>query len=197
MEPSGLAQMVTKGRRHIDLESHRRDLRFEDHRERYCRSKLLFQKILFKVDFDLGFEGLRLSSFARVLGFINVGFHRVQDEKRVWFEVELHRAQGDREAEVFHVSNDDTAVAQRRLKDKQPEEKTNMDCLVKEQKKVHHGIKIGANITITGMPGQEGAEGNVAEKKKVNESMEANLRKLLTYMAWLTRRSPVRGSSIG
>ncbi|GKE86944.1 hypothetical protein Tco_1560686 [Tanacetum coccineum] len=33
------------------------------------------------------------------------------------------------------VSNDDTAVAQRRLEDKQPEEKTNMDFLVKEQKK--------------------------------------------------------------
>nr|GFD18839.1 zinc finger, CCHC-type [Tanacetum cinerariifolium] len=44
-------------------------------------------------------------------------------------------AQGDREAEVFQVSNDDIAVAQRRLKDKQLEEKTNTDCLVKEQKK--------------------------------------------------------------
>ncbi|GKG32101.1 hypothetical protein Tco_0427051, partial [Tanacetum coccineum] len=39
-------------------------------------------------------------------------------------------AQGDREAEVFQVSNDDTAVAQRRLKDNQPKEKTNTDCLV-------------------------------------------------------------------
>nr|GFC61779.1 zinc finger, CCHC-type [Tanacetum cinerariifolium] len=38
-------------------------------------------------------------------------------------------AQGDREIEVFQVSNDDTAVAQRRLKDKQPEKKTNTDCL--------------------------------------------------------------------
>nr|GFA52203.1 zinc finger, CCHC-type [Tanacetum cinerariifolium] len=36
----------------------------------------------------------------------------------------------DREAEVFQVSNDDTAVAQIRLEDKQPEEKTNTDCLV-------------------------------------------------------------------
>ncbi|GJR18307.1 hypothetical protein Tco_0966834 [Tanacetum coccineum] len=41
--------------------------------------------------------------------------------------VQKHR--GDHEAEVFQVSNDDTAVAQRRLEDKQPEEKTNMDCL--------------------------------------------------------------------
>ncbi|GJX74753.1 hypothetical protein Tco_0313348 [Tanacetum coccineum] len=40
------------------------------------------------------------------------------------------------------------------------------DCLVKEQEKVHLGIKVGENITVTGVPGQEGAEGNVAEKKK-------------------------------
>ncbi|GJZ89880.1 serine carboxypeptidase-like protein [Tanacetum coccineum] len=72
----------------------------------------------------------------------------------------------DREAEAFQVSNDDTAVAQRRLEDKQPEEKTNTDCLIKERKNVHLGIKVGANITVTGVPGQEGAEGNVAEKKK-------------------------------
>nr|GFB17829.1 hypothetical protein [Tanacetum cinerariifolium] len=39
--------------------------------------------------------------------------HGVQDTKRVWFEVELQGAQGNREAEVFQVSNDDTAVAQR------------------------------------------------------------------------------------
>nr|GEZ02543.1 hypothetical protein [Tanacetum cinerariifolium] len=44
-------------------------------------------------------------------------------------------AQGDREAKVFQVSNDDTAVAQRRLKDKQHEEKTNTDCLVKKHEK--------------------------------------------------------------
>nr|GEY22614.1 zinc finger, CCHC-type [Tanacetum cinerariifolium] len=39
------------------------------------------------------------------------------------------RAQGDREAEVFLVSIDDIAVAQRRLEDKKPEEKTSTDCL--------------------------------------------------------------------
>ncbi|GJV48323.1 hypothetical protein Tco_1438535 [Tanacetum coccineum] len=66
---------------------------------------------------------------------VETGVHGVHDEKRVWFEVELQGAQGDREAEVFQVSNDDTAVAQRQLEDKQPEEKTNTDCLVKEQKK--------------------------------------------------------------
>ncbi|GKA22054.1 hypothetical protein Tco_0708016 [Tanacetum coccineum] len=47
-------------------------------------------------------------------------------------------SQGDREAEVFQVSNDDTVVAQRWLDDKQPEEKTNTDCLVKEQEKEYH-----------------------------------------------------------
>ncbi|GJS79787.1 hypothetical protein Tco_0729668 [Tanacetum coccineum] len=58
-------------------------------------------------------------------------------------EVELLGAQGDRKAEVFQVSNNDTAVAQRRLEDKQPEEKTNTDCLVKEQKKEYQtGWKI-------------------------------------------------------
>ncbi|GJW85091.1 zinc finger, CCHC-type containing protein [Tanacetum coccineum] len=102
-------------------------------------------------------------------------------------------AQGDRKDEVFQVSNDDTTVAQRRLEDKQPEEKTNTDCLVKEQEKVHLGIKVGANITVIGVPGQEGAEGNVAGKKKVKESMKANLGKLLKYNAWSTRWSPIRG----
>ncbi|GJW97338.1 kinase RLK-Pelle-CrRLK1L-1 family protein [Tanacetum coccineum] len=44
--------------------------------------------------------------------------------------------------------------------------------------------KDGGNITVTRVPGQEGAKGNVAEKKKVKESMKANLRKLLKYKAW-------------
>ncbi|GJT42764.1 hypothetical protein Tco_0951479 [Tanacetum coccineum] len=74
---------------------------------------------------------------------VETGVHGVHDEKRVWFEVELQGAQGDREAEVFQVSNDDTAVAQRWLEDKQPEEKTNTDCLVKEQEKEYQtGWKI-------------------------------------------------------
>ncbi|GKG29035.1 hypothetical protein Tco_0416400, partial [Tanacetum coccineum] len=47
----------------------------------------------------------------------------------------MQGAQGNREAEVFQVSNDDAAVAQRRFKDKQLEEKTNTNCLVKEQEK--------------------------------------------------------------
>nr|GEX95728.1 zinc finger, CCHC-type [Tanacetum cinerariifolium] len=96
--------------------------------------------------------------------------------------------QGDRRAEGFRVSNDDAAVAQRRLEDKQLEEKINTDCLVKDQENVHLGIKVGANVTITEVPVQEG---NVAEKKKVKESIKANLGKLLKYKAWLTRWSPV------
>nr|GEV95939.1 hypothetical protein [Tanacetum cinerariifolium] len=84
-------------------------------------------------------------------------FHGVQDEKRVWFEVELHGAQGDREAEGFQFSNDDTVVTQRQLEDKQLEDKTNTDCLVNDQEKVHLGINVGANITVTRVPGQKGA----------------------------------------
>ncbi|GJR76540.1 hypothetical protein Tco_0088905 [Tanacetum coccineum] len=74
------------------------------------------------------------------LGHKHVGFkqlgprvetrvHGVQIEKQVRFK---QLGQGNREAEVFHVSNDDAAVAKRRLEDKQLEEKTYTDCLVKE-----------------------------------------------------------------
>nr|GEW33163.1 hypothetical protein [Tanacetum cinerariifolium] len=99
------------------------------------------------------------------------GVHGVQYEKRVWFEVELQGAQGDHKDEVFQVSNDDVPVAQRRLEDKQTEENTNTNCLLREQEKVHLGIKVGANITVIGIPGQEGAEGDVAENMKVKESV--------------------------
>ncbi|GJZ65320.1 pentatricopeptide repeat-containing protein [Tanacetum coccineum] len=56
-------------------------------------------------------------------------------DKRVWFEVELHGVQGNLKAEGFQVSNNDTAVAQKWLEDKQAKEKTNTDCLVKEREK--------------------------------------------------------------
>ncbi|GJT54033.1 hypothetical protein Tco_0989087 [Tanacetum coccineum] len=146
---------------------------------------------------QVGFKqlGHKQVGFKQLGPGVETGFYGVQDEKRIWFEVELQGAQGDRKAEVFLVSNDDTAVAQRRLGDKQPEEKTNTDCLVKEHENVHLGIKVGANITVTGVPEQEGADGNVAGKKKVKESMKANLGKLLKYNAWSTRWSPIRGSS--
>ncbi|GJW54841.1 hypothetical protein Tco_0098926 [Tanacetum coccineum] len=42
------------------------------------------------------------------------------------------------------------------------------------QENVHLGIKVGTNIMVTEVPGQEGAEDNVAEKKKVKESIDAN-----------------------
>ncbi|GKB33987.1 hypothetical protein Tco_0873388 [Tanacetum coccineum] len=93
-------------------------------------------------------------------------------------------AQGNHEAEVFQVSNDDVAVAQRRLEEKQLEEKTNTDCLVNEKEKVHTGIKEGTNIMVTRVPGQKGAEDNVVEKKKMKEFIKANLEKLLKYNAW-------------
>ncbi|GJT03431.1 retrovirus-related pol polyprotein from transposon TNT 1-94 [Tanacetum coccineum] len=40
------------------------------------------------------------------------------------------------------------------------------------EKKVHLGIKVAANIMVTGVPGQKDAEGNVAEKKTVPASDE-------------------------
>nr|GEV13607.1 zinc finger, CCHC-type [Tanacetum cinerariifolium] len=55
-----------------------------------------------------------------------------------------------------------------------------------DEDKVHLGIKVWTNIMVTGVSGQEGAEGNVAEKKKVKESMEANLGKLLKCNVWST-----------
>ncbi|GKC54614.1 zinc finger, CCHC-type containing protein [Tanacetum coccineum] len=138
---------------------------------------------------QVGFKqlGHKQVGFKQLGPGVEIGVHGVQVEKRAWFEWELQGAQGDREAEVFQVSNDDAAVAQRRLEDKQLEEKTITDCSVKEQEKVHLGIKVGANIMVTGVPGQEGVEGNVVEKKKVKESKKANLGKLLKYNAWSTR----------
>nr|GEW35549.1 hypothetical protein [Tanacetum cinerariifolium] len=75
-------------------------------------------------------RGSKQVGFKQLGPGVEAGVHGVHDEKHVWFEVELHGAQRDHKVEVFHVSNDDTIVAQRRLEDKQPEEKTNTDCLV-------------------------------------------------------------------
>ncbi|GJW85083.1 hypothetical protein Tco_0158228 [Tanacetum coccineum] len=98
---------------------------------------------------------ISLGTFEKEGYTVKMQMGRIKIDKRVWFEVKLQGAQGNREAE--------------------------------EQEKVHLGIKVGANITVIGVPGQEDAEGNVAEKKKVKESMEANLGKLLKYNAWSTR----------
>ncbi|GKD52145.1 hypothetical protein Tco_1281121 [Tanacetum coccineum] len=92
---------------------------------------------------QVGFKqlGHKQVGFKQLGPDVETEVHGVQDEKRVWFEVELQRAQGDREAEGF------------------------------QQEKVHLGIKVRANITVTEVPEQEGAEGNVVEKKKVKDCM--------------------------
>ncbi|GKC20924.1 hypothetical protein Tco_1023074 [Tanacetum coccineum] len=74
--------------------------------------------------------------------------HRVQDEKRVWFGVKLQGAQGNHETKVFQVSNDDAAVAQRRLEDR-------------------------AVIMKIEVSGQEGAESNVVERYRGDNNMAA------------------------
>nr|GEZ33462.1 glutathione S-transferase T3-like [Tanacetum cinerariifolium] len=76
---------------------------------------------------------------------VKTGIHEVHVDDRAWFEVELQGAQGNRKTEVFQVSNDDDAVAQRQLEDNQLEEKKNTDSLVKEQEKVHLGINVEAH----------------------------------------------------
>ncbi|GJR24076.1 hypothetical protein Tco_0972603 [Tanacetum coccineum] len=63
-------------------------------------------------------NGIRLRfSTTKVLGVevltsrssrVSTGVHGVHDEKRVWFEVELQGAQGDREAEVFQSLHNST-----------------------------------------------------------------------------------------
>ncbi|GJV97739.1 hypothetical protein Tco_1549316 [Tanacetum coccineum] len=70
---------------------------------------------------------------------------------------------------VHGDSNDDAAVAQRKLEVKQLEEKINTEYLVKEQEKVHLDIKVGAYIMVTEVLGQEGVKDNAAERKKLKE----------------------------
>nr|GFC82831.1 hypothetical protein [Tanacetum cinerariifolium] len=62
---------------------------------------------------QVGFKqlGVKQVGFKQFGLSVETGVHGVQDEKLVWFEVELQGVQGDRETEVFQVSNNDTAVA--------------------------------------------------------------------------------------
>ncbi|GJX31313.1 hypothetical protein Tco_0241168, partial [Tanacetum coccineum] len=83
------------------------------------------------------------------------GVHEVQVDKRVWFEVKLQGAQGNREFKKHELLGKGSGKGTPRIK-------------VRATTKVH---------------GQEEAEGNVAEKKKVKDSMEANVGKLLKYNA--------------
>ncbi|GJS88512.1 zinc finger, CCHC-type, retrotransposon gag domain protein [Tanacetum coccineum] len=130
---------------------------------------------------QVGFKqlGHKQVGFKQLGPGVETGVHRVQVEKCVWFEVELQGAQGDREAEVFQVSNDDTAVAQRQLEDKQLEENTNTDSkLVKgARKRLTLVERCGQTfLTVTGVTGNLREEGIVAEKKKVEDSKKANTR---------------------
>ncbi|GJS01795.1 tetratricopeptide-like helical domain-containing protein [Tanacetum coccineum] len=80
-------------------------------------------------------------------------------------------AQENREAEVIQESNDHATVAQRKLKVKQLKGKTNTNSLVNKQ--VHHSANVGAVIMKTGVPGQEGTEGNAAERYRGDNNMAA------------------------
>nr|GEX54670.1 RNA-directed DNA polymerase, eukaryota [Tanacetum cinerariifolium] len=78
------------------------------------------------------FDDIVSRSFTRLCSSSRSNLFRTSNQVvgcRILQVVELLGAQRDRKAEVFQVSNNDNAVAQRRLEDKQPEEKTNTDCL--------------------------------------------------------------------
>ncbi|GKB48309.1 hypothetical protein Tco_0899062 [Tanacetum coccineum] len=137
----------------------------------------------FLYDFK-GFDGSSVQLDVRYVPGLRRSLISLGTLKKEGYTMKMHMGR-------IKVSNDDATMAQRRLEDKQLEEKTNTDYLVKEQEKVHLSIKVGANIMVTEVPEQEGAEGNVAEKNKVDESKKANLGKLLKYTAWSTRWSPV------
>nr|GEW17480.1 hypothetical protein [Tanacetum cinerariifolium] len=93
--------------------------------------------------------GSKYVGFKQLGPYVETGFHGVQDEKRVWFEVELQGAQGNHESKDF-------------------------------REKVYLGIKVGVDITVTGIPGQVGPDGNIAERKE-RRSKEAKLGNLLKY----------------
>ncbi|PWA90613.1 Transcription factor, K-box [Artemisia annua] len=59
------------GRRHIGLRSHQRDLKSEVIRESDTGGRRYLQ-VLFKVDLNQRFKGLRLSSYCKSLGFIKL-----------------------------------------------------------------------------------------------------------------------------
>ncbi|GKC26355.1 hypothetical protein Tco_1033649 [Tanacetum coccineum] len=100
-------------------------------------------------------DGNMLGSNKLVPGF-EIEIHGVQIDKRVCFEVKLHGAQGDRAAEDKH------------------------GLLGKRAGKGTPWHKGGADITVTGVPGQEGLEGNIVGRKK-RRSKEAKLENLLKY----------------
>nr|GEX18019.1 zinc finger, CCHC-type [Tanacetum cinerariifolium] len=62
--------------------------------------------------------GVQKHGGSKQVGLKQLGAHGVQVEKRVWFEMKLQGAQRNCESEVFQVSNNNVALAQRRLEDK-------------------------------------------------------------------------------
>nr|GEZ44059.1 retrovirus-related Pol polyprotein from transposon TNT 1-94 [Tanacetum cinerariifolium] len=80
----------------------------------------------------------------------------------------MEGAQGGREAEVFQVSNDDTAVAQRRLEGKQPEEKTNTDCLRSTQQCTKSEVAKHLGVAVIQQQNGLVKETNVTLLAKVN-----------------------------
>ncbi|GJY36282.1 zinc finger, CCHC-type containing protein [Tanacetum coccineum] len=148
---------------------------------------------------------------------VEIGVHGVHDEKTCLVEVELQGAQGDREAEVFQVSNDDTTVAQRRLEDKQHEEKTNTEYQTGWKIKTSNVLdscnqrstqqctksKVAKHLGVAGLHQQNGLvkETNVTLLAKVRCFLiQSGLSKVLwaedtTMSTYLVTRSP--SSAIG
>nr|GEZ00400.1 zinc finger, CCHC-type [Tanacetum cinerariifolium] len=100
---------------------------------------------------QLGFKqlGVKQVRFKQLGLGVEIGVHEVHDEKHVCFEVKIQGAQGNHEAKVFQVSNNDTAVAQRRLEDNQPEEKTNTDGLRSTQQCIKS--EVAKHLGVTGI----------------------------------------------
>nr|GEW63475.1 zinc finger, CCHC-type [Tanacetum cinerariifolium] len=119
---------------------------------------------------------------------VEIGVHEVHDKKRVWFEVELQGAQGDREVKVFQVSNNDTALAQRRLKDKQTKEKTNTDCLRSTQQCMKSRVAKHLGVAAIQQQNRFVDETNVTLFAKVRCFLiQSGLSKV--FWAWDTTRS--------
>ncbi|GJY08420.1 hypothetical protein Tco_0375474 [Tanacetum coccineum] len=141
-------------------------------------SRILSTSLLlkFQVSGLLGFNRQKIYS-KRFLGIQVLVFLRRQVRFRfvLGFKksdyLEYKGAQENREAEVIQESNDHAAVAQRKLKVKQLKGKTNTDSLVNKQ--VNHGANVGAVIMKTRVPGQDGAEGNAAERYRGDNNMAA------------------------
>nr|GEW57134.1 hypothetical protein [Tanacetum cinerariifolium] len=87
--------------------------------------------------------GTKQVGFKQLGPDVKTGVHKVHDENVFGLRWNCRELKGVVKLRFFQVSNDDTAVAQIRLEDKQPENKTNTDCLVKEQEKEYQtGWKI-------------------------------------------------------